>query len=239
MNETSPAEPNAGGSTKSRKLQVWDLPLRLFHWTLLVLVAGAILSVELGDTLSGAMEWHPRFGYAILALLVFRLIWGLLGGTHARFINFVRGPRSVLDYLRNLKSRSVPTIGHNPLGAWSVLALLASLLFQVGSGLFLNDEDVYIEAPLFKYVSNDVVHTLRKLHEANASLLFVLIGLHICAIVYYRFVKRDNLITPMVTGKKVVNADLPVEDARGGNGWLGLGIFAVVAVAVYVFVTQA
>ena len=113
----------------TRKIRLWDLPLRLFHWSLLVCVAGAVATAELD-----AMDWHPRFGYAILALLLFRLIWGFVGSTHARFASFVRGPGTVLAYLHSMKDNKGPSIGHNPLGALSVLALLATLLFQAISG---------------------------------------------------------------------------------------------------------
>lgn len=224
---------------EDRKLRVWDLPLRLFHWVLLLVVACAILSVELGDVVDGAMDWHPRLGYMVLGLLVFRLIWGFVGGTHARFASFVRGPGAILAYLRSLKEKADPTIGHNPLGALSVLALLLSLGFQALSGLFLNDEDFFIEGPLYKHVGSDLVHTLREAHEYNATLLFILIGLHIAAILFYRVIKKDNLILPMVTGSKRVPAAVAAGDARGGSFWLGLVVAAVAAVAVYLLVTQA
>ncbi len=223
----------------ARKLRVWDLPVRLFHWLLLVAVACAILSVELGDVVDGAMDWHPRLGYVVLGLLVFRLAWGFVGGTHARFTSFVRGPGAILEYLRSLKSHAGPAVGHNPLGALSVLGLLASLTFQAVSGLFLNDEDFFIEGPLFKHVGSDLVHTLRVAHEYNATLLFILIGLHVAAILFYRFVKRDNLILPMVTGSKRVPADLVVADAKGGSVWLGIVVAAIAGVAVYLLVTRA
>ncbi|MBS1209765.1 MAG: hypothetical protein H6R19_2163 [Proteobacteria bacterium] len=225
-------------NSSSRRIRVWDLPLRLFHWTLLVLVAGAILSVELADVVSGAMDWHPRFGYAILALLIFRLIWGFVGSTHARFANFVRGPAVIIDYLKHLKDHKGPSIGHNPLGALSVLALLATLLFQTVSGLFLSDEDFFIEAPLFKYVSGTVSDLFRELHEANAGIIFTLIGLHVAAILFYRFIKRDNLITPMLTGSKEVAAEQPAQSGVGGNAWLGLVILAVSAAAVWYLVAR-
>lgn len=230
---------HSSSTSTERRLKVWDLPVRLFHWALLVLVSCAILSVELGDVVDGAMNWHPRFGYAVLALLVFRLIWGFVGGTHARFTSFVRGPGAIVEYLRALKSKAGPAIGHNPLGALSVLALLASLSFQAVSGLFLNDEDFFIEGPLFKHVGSDLVHTLREAHEYNATLLFILIGLHVAAIVFYRVAKRDNLILPMITGSKSVPANLPAEDAKGGSFWLGVVIAAIAGVAVYLLVTRA
>ena len=226
-------------TSKLRKIRLWDLPLRLFHWSLLLLVSGAIASAELADTITGAMDWHPRFGYAILALLVFRLIWGFVGSTHARFANFVRGPAAIIDYLKHMKDAKGPSIGHNPLGALSVLALLAILLFQAISGLFLNDEDFSLEGPLFKHVSGAVSHAFRELHEANAAIIFTLIGLHITAILFYRFIKRDNLVTPMLTGNKEIPVEQPEASASGGSAWLGLLIFGIAASAVWFLVTQA
>jgi cytochrome b len=224
--------------TSIRKIRLWDLPLRLFHWALLLCVTGAIASAELADEIAGAMDWHPRFGYAILGLLIFRLIWGFVGSEHARFTRFVRGPAAILEYLRGMKDATGPSIGHNPLGALSVLALLATLLFQAGSGLFLNDDDFAIEGPLYKHVSESVVHVLRKLHETNAGLIFALIGLHLCAILFYRFIKRENLVTPMLTGNKEIPAEAPDYDAQGGSNLLGLGVFALAAGLVWFVVTK-
>lgn len=225
--------------TGGRSIRVWDLPLRIFHWVLLVLVVCTILSVELGDVVPWAMDWHPRLGYTVLAMILFRLVWGVVGGTHARFASFVKGPGAILAYLRGLRTAASPAIGHNPLGALSVLALLLSLGVQAVTGLFLNDDDFFIEAPLYKHVSEGTAHLLREIHEVNATLLFILIGLHVLAIVFYRVVKRENLILPMVTGRKDVPASLQVADASGGHPLLGLVVAIVVAVAVYVLVTMA
>jgi len=222
----------------TRKIRLWDLPLRLFHWSLLLLVAGAILSAELADDVTGAMDWHPRFGYAILALLLFRLVWGFVGSTHARFSSFVRGPGAVIGYIRHMKDHKGPSIGHNPLGALSVLALLATLLLQAVSGLFLNDEDFALEGPLYKHVSGAVSHVFRELHEANAGLIITLIGLHIAAILFYRFIKRENLVTPMLTGNKEVPAEQAASEAAGGSALLGLAIFAIAAAIVWFIVTR-
>lgn len=229
----------AGTEAGRRIIRVWDLPLRIFHWALLVLVACTILSVELGDAIPGAMDWHPRLGYTVLAMILFRLVWGVVGGTHARFASFVKGPGAILGYLRSLKAKAQPAIGHNPLGALSVLALLLSLSVQAVTGLFLNDDDFFIEAPLYKHVSDSTAHLLHEIHEVNASVLFILIGLHVLAIVFYRVVKRENLILPMVTGRKDIPADMPVADATGGHPVLGLIVAVVAAVAVYLLVTLA
>ncbi|MDP5240204.1 cytochrome b/b6 domain-containing protein [Uliginosibacterium sp. 31-16] len=229
MTETTPA---------TRRIKIWDLPLRFFHWALLACVLGAIVSVNLADQLGDAMEWHKRFGFGVLTLLIFRLLWGFIGGRHARFASFVRSPGVIIDYLRHMKDHKGPSIGHNPLGALSVLAMLAVLLFQAGSGLFITDE-IMMEGPLFKHISEGTAHLLGELHEANAGILITLIGLHLAAIVFYRLVKRDNLIPPMITGNKDVPAETLIPETRGGSIWLGLLAFMLSAAAVWVLVTQS
>jgi len=223
--------------TPSRKIRLWDAPLRLFHWLLLISVGGAIACVELAEQIDNGMEWHKRFGFAVLALLLFRLIWGFVGGTHARFTSFVRGPAAILAYLKTAKSNPRPSLGHNPLGALSVLAILATLIFQAVSGLFITDE-VLLEGPLFKYVSESTASLLGKLHEANAAIIFTLIGLHLAAILFYRFVKRDDLVTPMLTGNKTIPTELAAEEAKGGSLFLGLAALAVAVAVVWYVVTK-
>lgn len=218
---------------KTRRIKLWDLPLRLFHWALLICVAGAIASIEIGEN----VEVHQYFGYAILSLLIFRVIWGVVGGSHARFVSFIHGPGTVLDYLKRMKEHKGPSIGHNPLGALSVLGMLAALLVQATSGLFLTDE-IMFEAPLFKYISGATASLLAEIHEINAAIIFTLIGLHLAAILFYRFIKRENLITPMVTGNKEVPAELTEQDASGGSAWLGLLVFGVAAGAVWFIINK-
>lgn len=217
----------------TRKIRLWDLPLRLFHWSLLLLVVGAVVSAEIADEVSGAMDWHPRFGYAILALLLFRLIWGFVGGTHARFSSFLRGPAAVADYLRLFKTHKTPSIGHNPLGALSVVALLTSLLLQAVSGLFLNIEDFGIEGPLFKHVSNAVADVFWEIHEINPGVLIALVALHVAAILFYRIVKREDLVTPMLTGNKRVPEGHAESEAQGGSVIRGAVVLALAALAVW------
>lgn len=221
-----------------RPVKTWDLPLRIFHWALVVCVAAAILSAELGDEISGAMDWHPRFGLAALTLLLFRLIWGFVGGTHARFANFVRGPSAILAYLRNAASqRGVGSIGHNPLGALSVLALIATTLFQAVSGLFISDE-IMVEGPLFKHVSSTLADALGELHEGNANLIIALVALHLAAILFYRVAKHEDLVKPMITGIKELPADAIVEHSRGGSAALGAVVLALAIGIVWYIATQ-
>ncbi len=192
------------------RTRVWDLPTRLFHWTLAVLVVFSVATAKIGGNW---MDWHTRSGYTILALLVFRVQWGLAGSRYARFASFVAAPRAALRYARELRTRHAPApqVGHNPLGGWAVLALLTVLGAQGVSGLFAND-DIVTEGPWAKFVSNATSDRLTTVHRYNEKALYALIALHLAAIAYYRFAKRENLVTPMLTGDKYgVNA-VPADD---------------------------
>ncbi len=184
---------------RPRFLAVWDLPTRLFHWLLVLLVGLAYLAGNLGGNW---MVTHLRAGEAILALLLFRVAWGFLGSSPSRFASFVAGPRAVLRYGRTLLERDTPPHpGHNPLGGWSVLLLLALLFVQAGTGLFAND-DIFVTGPLYAWVSKATSDRLTKIHLLNRWLLAAAAGVHMAAILFYLFYKRENLILPMITGKK-------------------------------------
>jgi cytochrome b len=191
-----------------RRVLVWDFPTRLFHWLLVVLIAAAFATGLQGGNL---MVWHGRIGLLILGLLAFRLAWGILGSTYARFSNFVRGPGSVLAYLRGRWHG----VGHSPLAALSVLALLALLGFQTLSGLVAND-DIAFRGPLYALVSKSTSDWLTALHRQNVWLIAGLIGLHIAAVLFYTFVRKDNLIKPMINGRKMVRVET-ARDAVGGG----------------------
>jgi cytochrome b len=173
--------------------QVWDLPVRLFHWALVILVMFQAYTGLFGGP--KAMVWHGRAGMAILALVLFRIVWGFVGGRHARFIQFVRGPVGIIKYLKGVMA--VPD-GHNPLGALSVLALLAVLAVQASTGLFAND-DILFEGPLFHLVDKELSDRLTGFHYLSSRALLALVVLHLGAIVFYRM-KGKDLIRPMVTG---------------------------------------
>lgn len=209
-------------------VRVWDLPTRLFHWTLVLLVAASLVTGEF-DSILGAttLEWHKRSGLAILALLLFRLLWGFAGGTHARFANFLRGPGAVIDYAKGVASgrTGAEPAGHNPLGGWSVVAMLAALAVQVATGLFLVDEDYGFEGPLARYASSAVADFLAEVHETNYGVIGALVALHLAAIAYYTVVKRQELVRAMVTGMKRLAPG--TEDSRGG----GLATAAAIAIA--------
>ena len=183
------------------RVQLWDWPLRVFHWSLLTAVATAIVTGELGGDW---MVWHGRAGITIVGLLAFRLVWGLVGSSTARFAHFAPTPRKILAYLKGQWRGA----GHNPLGALSVFALLGVLSFQAGSGLVSND-DIAFTGPLASLISDELSHTLTNRHRQVAYVLFVLLGLHIVAIAFYAQFKKDKLVRPMVTGWKDIPADLP------------------------------
>jgi cytochrome b len=180
---------------QTRPALVWDWPTRVFHW---LLVLSIIVLFVTGKVGGNWMEWHERTGLFVLGLILFRLIWGLVGGYHARFVNFVRGPKAILGYLRGEVDGGA---GHNPLGALSVLALLTVVAFQAITGLFAND-DILLEGPWAKLVSKDTSDFLTKLHHWSSDALLVLVGLHLAAIAYYWWVRKENLVLPMITGNK-------------------------------------
>lgn len=183
-----------------RKIRVWDLPTRLFHWSLAILVIAAIVTEKIGGVW---VEWHFRIGYAVLALVGFRILWGFVGTHYARFSSFLFSPRTIIDYVKgHPKSARVKYLGHNPAGSLSVFALLAIVLMQTISGLLAND-DIANEGPLVKFVSKDFSDKITWFHsQVSGNLIYALVGLHILAIAYYFFKKKENLIKPMITGNK-------------------------------------
>lgn len=186
-------------SLASSTIRLWDLPIRLVHWSFVVLLAALWWSAEVAHD----NDLHKKFGYVMLALLVFRLLWGLVGSSTARFRQFVRGPRAVAGYLRNLRSADAqPIVGHNPLGGWSVMALLLLLILQVVVGLFAQDVDGIESGPLSYLVSYETADAARAVHQQIFNILLALVALHLAAVLFYRFVHRHDLVGPMVTGRK-------------------------------------
>ena len=174
-------------------VRIWDLPVRLFHWSLVLLVPALWWTAE-----NDRMDLHILLGEIMLGLILFRLLWGLLGGSTARFSGFVRGPRAILRYLRGRGS----VFGHNPIGGWSVVLMLLALSVQTGLGLFASDEDGIHYGPLSRHMPDlDSAHELAERHESFFWVIVGLIALHVLAILYYLVVKRDNLVAPMVTGR--------------------------------------
>jgi len=228
MKNTMPApSENGHADPPSYRILVWDLPTRVFHWLLVVLVAVSFITGKAGGT---AMQYHEWSGVAILALVLFRVLWGVLGGAPSRFSFFVRGPRHVFDYARSLLgSGDRPHLGHNPMGGWSILAMLASLFIQAGTGLFASD-DILTEGPLFHLVSTDTSQWLTRIHHFNLNILIGLMALHLAAIVFYWGVKGDNLVLPMITGRKFWHEAV---DLAMGGAFKALLLAVVTAALVY------
>ena len=179
-------------------VRIWDLPTRLFHWLLAVSVIGLIVTAKVGGD---AMNWHFRLGYVVFALLLFRLVWGFVGGRWSRFASFFPTPTRLGRYLRG-RARPEDHAGHNPLGAFSVLAMLLVLAAQVGTGLF-SDDDIAFAGPLTGLVAGSTVRAASSYHKDVGQLLVIgLVALHLLAIAFYFFAKRKNLVRPMVTGNK-------------------------------------
>jgi len=220
-----PVEPASKGQL--HRVAVWDTPTRTFHWLLVLLVAVSFVTGKLGGT---AMVYHERSGACILGLVLFRIVWGFVGGRQARFAAFVRGPAKVVDYVRTfLRPEAKPYLGHNPLGGWSILAMLAALSLQAVTGLFATD-DILTEGPLVHWVSGATSQWLTRVHHMNATLLTALVGLHVGAIAFYRVVKGENLVKPMIVGYKLWPE--PV-GTKPSSALLAAGLAVVLAVGIY------
>ncbi|MDE2300174.1 MAG: cytochrome b/b6 domain-containing protein [Burkholderiales bacterium] len=188
-------------------VRVWDLPTRVFHWLLAACVVGSIVTAYLGGN---AMAWHLRLGYAVFTLLAFRLLWGVVGGRWSRFASFAYAPATVVRYWRG-QSRADEhhDVGHSPLGALAVFALLGLLALQVGSGLFADDE-IATTGPLNKFVSDATAHLLTRWHKNVGQWSIVaLLLLHVGAIVFYAVVRRHHLLRPMLSGDKHLDVVAP------------------------------
>lgn len=224
-------------SMTPQAVRVWDLPTRLFHWVLALSVAASFVTAKMGGL---AMVWHFRLGYLALALLLFRLLWGLVGGRWSRFSSFIYGVGAVS---RHLRKRALPgerfDVGHSPLAALSVFAMLGLLLLQVATGLFADDEIANV-GPLNRFVSGRTAHLLTEWHgEVGESVLLGLLLLHVAAVLFYRLVGGKDLIGPMLRGDKLLPPDTP----GSRDGWpqrlLALMLIAGCAAAVWALLSWA
>ena len=209
----------------SSKVRVWDLPTRLFHWLLAAAVIGLLITANVGGA---AMEWHFRLGYTVLSLLLFRLVWGMVGGRWSRFSSFLYSPATLWRYMTG-RGRPEHSIGHNPMGALSVFGMLVFLLLQVVAGLF-SDDEISAYGPLGKFVSNDTVVSATFYHtNVGKFVLLALIVTHLIAIAFYVFKKKDNLVRPMISGDKPTDVLVTPSRDDGASRLLALAIFVVCA----------
>lgn len=205
---------------------VWDFPTRIFHWLLAVLLGFSWWSAE-----TYHLDWHRYSGITVLGLVAFRLLWGLFGTSTARFSQFVKGPGTVISYVRPSSQLPVP-VGHNPLGGWSVIVMLVLLMVQVTAGLFAVDIDGIESGPLSHLVDFDRGRTASAIHDFTFDLLLVVVALHIIAIIFYLVVRRRNLVGPMVTGFQRVSEGGAMGSAVRVPGWrLVVTIFVAVLLA--------
>ena len=218
-------------NSRFQPVKVWDLPTRLFHWVLVALVAGSFITGNIGGNL---MPYHKWFGYGILTLILFRVVWGFVGGSQSRFAAFLHGPGTVVSYaIQLIKGTSKPFLGHNPLGGWSIVAMLLVLLIQVGTGLFAND-DILFEGPLYPLVSKDASDWLTGVHRVNRIVLAVLLSIHLFAVFYHLVFKKENLLKPMITGIKHWQGQA---DASTGNLRLAIIIAVLSAAVVFLIIS--
>jgi cytochrome b len=218
-------EPDQANAIRVRPVRVWDVPTRLFHWLTVVLVAGAWATERLNW-----LNLHVRLGETLLALVLFRLMWGCVGSETARFRSFVASPAAAYRHLRHLLRREPDVqVGHNPAGGWMVLLLLALLLAETLSGLYLYN-DIADEGPLSEIVPASIANAISALHTYGWYVLLAAVALHLCAIAVYAIAKGHNLLRPMITGRKPLPSTIPAP-ART-SPWLAALLFAVAATIV-------
>ena len=210
-----------------RPVRIWDLPTRGFHWILAGCVLGSVITAKLGGN---AMVWHFRLGYVVFTLLLFRVLWGLVGGRWSRFTSFVRTPATIWRYLRGRDTAAEALdVGHNPLGALSVLGLLGVLAVQVGTGLVADDE-IANAGPLVSLVSGSLSSSMTTWHKSWGQWLVIgLVALHVAAILFYLVKKRQNLVGPMLGGDKLLPPDTPASVDAAPQRLLALGLLALCA----------
>jgi cytochrome b len=218
--------------SSTKPLRVWDLPTRIFHWLLAFCVISALISGEVGD---GAMAWHFRLGYCIITLLLFRVVWGFVGGHWSRFQQFFYSPLTIIRYLRG-DHKPEHELGHNPLGSLSVWGLLFLLGAQVATGL-MSDDEIATQGPLAKFISGATSSLATNYHKHWGKVIIILLVLlHVGAILFYLIKKKQNLITPMLKGDKALNeSDVYVQPASKdgvAQRMTALAIFVAIALTV-------
>ena len=227
-------------SADEKKVKLWDFPVRLFHWALVVAIVTAWWTNR-----QVMIDIHAIAGYSVLALVIFRIIWGFVGSSNARFADFLTGPRHVIGYLGKLPKGSTSELtytGHNPAGGWMVLVMILLVGVQAVSGLFASEDTfLFFDGPLVAYVSSDFASTMNWIHHTNINLIYAAVGLHVFAALFYLVVKRENLIRAIVIGTRRVPVELAGRFAniRFASPVLGIVILIVCALLVWGGVTLA
>lgn len=219
--------------TEHVKIKVWDLPTRIFHWAMVLLMALLWWSADAGE-----MQWHQIFAYSLLILIGFRLLWGLIGSDTAKFSHFVHHPKIVMEYLKEARTKGVSrVIGHNPMGGYMVVVLIAVISLQLVTGLFATD-DIFTEGPLYSYVSSDSSAFLTWLHKLNFNFILLLSGVHVLAVIVHA-IKGDRLVGAMLSGyKKIPRVELSSAHASQltfKSAWLALILLALLATVVFFY----
>ena len=213
-------------------MRVWDAPTRLFHWLLVLLLPASYVSAELGW-----MDLHLQFGYAVLALLLFRIVWGVIGSDTARFSHFLASPAAVWRHLAAFRRRAPDTqVGHNAAGGWMVLLLLLLIAIELVSGLGANDGLGVVAGPLARHLSDRASDLLTVVHGFTTNLILAAVALHVMAVVLYAVVKRQDLVRPMMTGKKRLPA--ATRAPRMTSTLLALAVCALAAAVALLLATR-
>jgi len=210
----------------TKQVLIWDLPLRLFHWMFAFAILGCWATHELG---SDYIDWHMQCGYVAMGLLVFRLCWGFVGTKHSRFLNFIPTPNKIINYLRSGQASGA---GHNPLGSVMVFVMLGLVLLQVSSGLFADDE-IFTTGPYFNALGGDVDNIMSTIHHNAFDFILVAVLFHVAAVMFYQYVKRQQLVRPMVTGHKNAQDINPDDAIKNSRLLLAIVIAALCTAFVY------
>jgi len=227
-------------TSEEKKVRLWDFPVRLFHWALVIAIVTAWWTNR-----QVMIDIHAIAGYSVLALVIFRIIWGFVGSSNARFADFLTGPKRVINYVLKIPNGTMSDLtyaGHNPAGGWMVLVMIVLVGVQAVSGLFASEDTfLFFDGPLVAYVSSDVASMMNWIHHTNINLIYAAVGLHVFAALFYLVVKRENLIRAIVIGTRRVPVELAGRFAniRFASPVLGIVILIVCALVVWGGVTLA
>jgi cytochrome b len=212
------------------KVRVWDLPVRFFHWSLAILFVFMILSVKVFDNM---MEWHMRAGYAMISLIVFRILWGIVGSYYARFSQFIYSPvRSVRYAFQIITGKAEHYLGHNPAGGWMVVVLILGIGLQGLTGLFISDEILW-DAPFYGVLSDELTSLAGTIHFNLEFYLQIFVGFHIAAVLWHRFRYQDPLIGAMLHGDKPTSGQSDVVESK--TPWIAFFICFAIALSLFVW----